>query len=94
MVSLRTWEQQGVLHPIRTPGGHRRYLEDELHKFNVRVEETEDRPEKEPQEELVEDMIAIVTGFSASIYGKRGGKIAKKIVDLVESEVSGSENHS
>jgi len=30
VVSLRTWEQQGVLHPIRTPGGHRRYLEDEL----------------------------------------------------------------
>ena len=198
VVSLRTWEQQGVLHPIRTPGGHRRYLEDELLKamgldlgitggnrcviyarvstqkqaesgnldrqlerlreiakrrkyhvvaefkeiasglnenrkelakllkivasgqtdivfieykdrlarfgfkyleqfcrqFNVTVEETEDRPEKEPQEELVEDMIAIVTSFSARIYGKRGGKITKKIVDLVESEVPGSENHS
>ncbi|MDI6879555.1 MAG: MerR family DNA-binding transcriptional regulator [Desulfitobacteriaceae bacterium] len=23
VVSLRTWERLGVLHPIRTPGGHR-----------------------------------------------------------------------
>jgi len=71
-----------------------KYLEQFCRQFNVTVEETEDRPEKEPQEELVEDMIAIVTSFSARIYGKRGGKITKKIVDLVESEVPGSENHS
>lgn len=28
--SLKLWETQGILHPIRTPGGHRRYLENEL----------------------------------------------------------------
>ncbi len=28
--SLKNWEKQGLLHPVRTPGGHRRYLQQEL----------------------------------------------------------------
>jgi len=28
--SLRKWERKGVLKPIRTPGGHRRYSEEDL----------------------------------------------------------------
>ncbi|MHB1653878.1 MAG: IS607 family transposase [Desulfitobacteriaceae bacterium] len=71
-----------------------RYLEQYCHKFNVVIVEGDDRPAKEPQEELVEDMIAIVTSFSARIYGKRGGKVAKKIVNLVETEVLKNENDS
>jgi len=50
--------------------------------------------EKSPQEELVEDMIAIVTSFSARIYGKRGGRVAKKLVQLIEQEVAAGEDHS
>ncbi len=33
-----------------------------------------DHEEKDEQQELVEDLIAITTSFSARIYGKRGGK--------------------
>lgn len=33
-----------------------------------------DTEEKEEEQELVEDLIAITTSFSARIYGKRGGK--------------------
>ncbi len=39
-----------------------------------------DQEEKNEQQELVEDLIAITTSFSARIYGKRGGK---KLVDAV-----------
>jgi predicted site-specific integrase-resolvase len=40
----------------------------------------------------VEDMIAIVTSFSARLYGKRGGRVAKKLAKVIESEVTASEN--
>lgn len=39
-------------------------------------------------------MIAIVTSFSAGIYGKRGGRVAKKLTKLIEQEVAAIENHS
>ena len=44
------------------------YLVDHLAHLGVRVEILESES-KEPQQELVEDMIAIVTSFSARIYG-------------------------
>jgi len=69
-----------------------RYLEQYCHKFNVLIIEGDDRPAKEPQEELVEDMITIVTSFSARIYGKRGGKVVKKLTNLIQVEVSKNEN--
>ena len=28
--ALIIWERQGLLHPIRTPGGQRRYVKDEI----------------------------------------------------------------
>ena len=49
------------------------YLETFLHAFGVHVVVMES-PVKEDQEELVDDLMAITTSFSARIYGKRGGK--------------------
>ena len=49
------------------------YLETFLHAFGVRVIVMENRV-KDDQQELVEDLIAITTSFSARIYGKRGGE--------------------
>lgn len=63
-----------------------KYLKEYCQQFNVIIEEVDDRPNKEPQEELVEDMIAIVTSFSARLYGKRGGRVAKKLAKVIESE--------
>ena len=60
----------------------------------VTIEIVETNEEKSPQEELVNDMIAIVTSFSDRIYGKRGGRIAKKLAKVIESEVAASENNS
>jgi DNA-binding transcriptional MerR regulator len=30
MTAIRSWEERGLLHPIRTPGGERRYIEAEV----------------------------------------------------------------
>ena len=49
------------------------YLQTFLHAFGVRVVVMES-PVKDDQQELVEDLIAITTSFSARMYGKRGGK--------------------
>ncbi len=49
------------------------YLETFLHAFGVRVVVMES-PVKDDQQELVEDLIAITTSFSARIDGTRGGK--------------------
>jgi len=70
-----------------------KYLTRYCQQFKVIVAEVDDRPAKEPQEELVEDMIAIVTRFSARLYSKRGGQVAKKLAAIIESEVSASEDH-
>ncbi|HBC92452.1 MAG TPA: hypothetical protein DCZ10_06000 [Pelotomaculum sp.] len=70
--TLRRWEKEGKLKPLRT----------------------ETNEKKAPQEELVDDMIAIVTSFSARIYGKRGGRVAKKLAETIRLEVTTGENHS
>ena len=47
--------------------------------FGGRIEVLEKPDDKAPNEELVEDLIAIVTSFSARIYGKRGGRVARQV---------------
>ena len=71
-----------------------KYLEQYFLSHGVTIEIVETNEEKSPQEELVNDMIAIVTSFSDRIYGKRGGRIAKKLAKVIESEVAASENNS
>jgi len=70
-----------------------KYLEQYYQSCGVEIDIMELDEEKSPQEELVEDMIAIVTNFSARIYGKRGGRVAKKLTELIEQEVEAVENH-
>lgn len=70
-----------------------RYLEEFCKAFGVTIIELEQRESKEPQEELVDDMISIVTSFSARIYGKRGGRVAKKLSNLIEGELNTDEDN-
>lgn len=58
------------------------YLEKYIHAFSSRIEMM-DEIQKEENQELVEDLIAITTSFSARIYGKRGGRKIKKIVSIL-----------
>jgi len=59
------------------------YLKEALASYGVRVIAIEENESKSPNEELVEDLIAIVTSFSARLYGKLG---AKKIVKTIKEE--------
>ncbi|MCL5982770.1 MAG: IS607 family transposase [Firmicutes bacterium] len=71
-----------------------KYLEQYYRSCGVEIDIVELNEEKSPQEELVDDMIAIVTSFSARIYGKRGGRVAKKITEMIHEEVSAGEDNS
>ena len=39
--------------------------------------------DKDLNQELVDDLIAIVSSFSARIYGRRGGRVSKKVATLL-----------
>lgn len=69
------------------------YIKKYISDFGGQVVIVEEKDVNE-QQELVEDLIAITTSFSARIYGKRGGRVAKKLAEAIESEVTASENNS
>lgn len=70
-----------------------KYLEQYFLSYGVAIEVVETNEEKSPQEELVEDMMAIVTSFSARVYGKRGERVAKKLTEIIQQEVEAYENN-
>lgn len=47
-----------------------------------------DNTEKTEQEELVENMIQIITIFSCKLQGKRANKAKKMIKELIEDDTS------
>lgn len=47
-----------------------------------------DNTEKTEEQELVEDMIQIITIFSARLQGKRANKAKKMIKELMEDDTS------
>ena len=50
------------------------YLKKLCDAFNVEIEIINHRDEQKYEEEITEDIIAIMTSYSARIYGKRGGR--------------------
>ena len=68
--TLKRWDTEGKLKVYRTLGNHRRYKLSDI----------------EPNEEMVQDLVSIVTCFSAKIYGARGGKKMKKTLVELEKE--------
>lgn len=63
-----------------------RYLEQLFNAFNVEIVEIQDKEDSAVEEELVQDMISIVSSFSARLYGQRGGRVTKKIKKIIEGE--------
>jgi putative resolvase len=58
------------------------------------IEIVEAMADKAPNEELVEDLIAIVTSFSARIYGRRGGRhVTKKVGQVLSGALHDPENN-
>jgi len=61
------------------------YLKEFAASFNVAIEAVEKVGKLQPNEEMVNDLISIVTCFSARLYGARGGrKIKQTLVQTLE----------
>ena len=69
-----------------------RYLERFLSSHGVTVEVTHKTEPKSSQEELVNDLLTIVTVFSARLYGKRSQEFRQKTKQLID-EMEGGEAH-
>ena len=64
------------------------YLTEFAKAFNVEIEVIEQNIKMQSNEEMVNDLVSIVTCFSAGLYGARGGKKLKQTVEqtLLELE--------
>ena len=60
-------------------------IENLCHKFGTTIEII-DNTEKTEQQELVEDLVQIITVFSCRLQGKRANKAKKMIKELVEDD--------
>ena len=62
------------------------YLKEFAASFNVEIEAVEKVGKLQPNEEMVNDLVSIVTCFSARLYGARGGrKLKQTIVQTIET---------
>lgn len=68
------------------------YLERYITDFGGEIIIVEEKEANE-QQELLEDLIAITTSFSARIYGQRGDRVAKKLTEAIKNEVNADENN-
>ena len=54
-----------------------------------------DNTEKSEQQELVEDLVQIITVFSCKLQGKRANKVKKLVEELIqEDEIDGKSHKS
>lgn len=70
------------------------YLQEFCKSLNVNIEAIEQNQKLEPNEEMVNDLISIVTCFSTRLYGSRGGRKVKQDIEksLKELQQERSEN--
>lgn len=73
--TLKRWDGEGKLKVYRALGNHRRYRLSE-----VTIEKLE------LNKEMAQDLISVVTCFSARLYGSRGGREVKKALEELERE--------
>jgi putative resolvase len=68
------------------------YLEYFVQQMGGHIEVLENPPTSSPHDELVEDLLAIVTSFSARLYGKRGGRVAQQVQQVLTQELRTDES--
>jgi predicted site-specific integrase-resolvase len=56
--------------------------------LGIEIEAVEQKAKLEPNEEMVNDLVSIVTCFSARLYGARGGRKLKQTLLELEKERS------
>ncbi|TPG71525.1 IS607 family transposase [Brevibacillus laterosporus] len=93
LLQLMDWVVQGrierivILYKDRLLRFGYELFENLCKKFDVTIEII-DNSEKTEEQELVEDLIQIVTVFSCRLQGKRANKAKKMIKELVENDTS------
>ena len=65
------------------------YIERYLNAFGVKVEVVNGEEPKSLQEELVQDMLSILTVFSAKLYGSRSKEFRKKVREAIRDAARG-----
>ncbi len=83
---LKEVESIVIEYPDRLARFGYNYLKEFAETFNVDIETIEQRKKLEPNEEMVQDLISIVTCFSARLYGARGGRKLKGTIKELEKE--------
>jgi predicted site-specific integrase-resolvase len=70
------------------------FLKEFAKSFNVDIETVEQNKKLGPNEEMVNDLISIVTSFSARLYGKSGGRKIKQDIkkSIKELDAEGGRN--
>lgn len=64
-----------------------RYLEAAFEASGVRVVVIDEATEvKQPAQELIDDLLAIVMVFAARLYGQRGSKVRRQVSDVLNGE--------
>jgi len=86
LVTERQIEAVFITHKDRLTRFGFKYFETFFNSYGCRIETVDSEKVKEPQQELVEDLIAIVTGFAGRIYGARSHK-RRELVEAVKNAV-------
>ena len=88
--TLQVWDREGKLTALRTAGGHQRYRQSDIEKLQgiehddadrnlvVVIECVDEVFPKSFENELVEDMLSLLSSFSSKIYGKRSAENRRK----------------
>ena len=72
-----------VMYPDRLARFGLKYIERHLSYCGVLIEYIKPKEQKAPKEELIEDLISIITSFAGKLYGMRSHKV-KKLKETVE----------
>jgi len=86
MVSQKQVEAVFITYRDRLTRFGFKYLEAFFNSHGCRIECLDAEEVKEPQQELIEDLIAIVTSFAGRIYGARSHK-KRRVVEAVEQAI-------
>lgn len=92
MAEQREFQRLLIEFPDRLARFGFHYLERSLNSHGVTVESTHVKEPKTSQEELVEDLLTIITVFSARLYGKRSQEFREKTKKLMV-EMNGGETN-
>jgi putative resolvase len=86
LVTERQVEAVFITHKDRLTRFGFKYLETFFNSYGCRIETMDSEKVKEPRQELVEDLIAIITGFAGRVYGARSRK-RRELVEAVKNAV-------